>query len=337
MIYMKESDERRRILLHSVLAILLSFPSLLFAAPPPAPVSVVLPVSVPAAPLVYLAPLPVITPPVFARPSVVPYAPLHAPSFDYRSVVSNPPPLRSAITMNAMVLQARRKDFVNAAAPTIDKFNEGKLFSQWVFLSPNAADLELTQGGTFILTDLERLYRRANFPDRPIDALLSDDEARAMAAFIRNTTKAQSEYRTAWERSVAKAAPSAPVSEDIQRTITSLYVDIRDVYGEHDLSAIRALPGARDRADAILLRDAAYAAVMHRYGQGTDKDPMFGQFGQTLAEQLNAYGLGIVYHQAPASREGRDVLLVNMNRESANYRHTMWLSDYIKAGYPRDF
>lgn len=338
MICMNGSSGRQRILLRSVLIVFLSPPSLLFAAPPPVPVSVTPSALVPLAPQAHLIPLPVLSPPFsVTRPSVLPPASFHVPSFDYRSISANLPPLRSAITMNAMALEARRKDFFNAAGPTIDKFNEGKPMDKQIFVSTNIAGLELTQGGTVTVTDLERLYRRANFPGRPIGTPLSDDEARAMATFIRNTTKAQSEYRKAWERSVAKAAPSEPVTEGIRNSITSLHEAIRDVYDEHDLAAIRALPDARDRADALLAREAAYARVMHRYGQGTDVDPMFGQFGDTLAKQLGAYGLGITYYQAPASREGRDVLIVNLNRESFNYRHTMWLSDYIRAGYPRDF
>ena len=187
---------------------------------------------------------------------------------------------------------------------------------QAVSLHPDIANFTLVTGTNAPVTDYGKLWMQANRPNASVAGLSAPDRAR-MDAFAADATAMARLYRAEWEAGLPAAPPLPDTPADV--ALTDLLVRLGEVYANPHATGI--------------LRDVI---VRHLYDDF--KAQAIDDEGRGIAKALWAAGdeITIKYFYpvrgVPADGNYRDVLVTN--RATG---HALWLADYVRAGYPKEF
>ena len=213
--------------------------------------------------------------------------------------------------------------------------------------------------------NLARLYADSLAVD---PAHMTDAQKADMARFIAQFKALQQAYRAAWEKSVAGRNPAPDPKKPYQQAIFALNRILQEAYdttnpGSGERAAVTAFlmrvaeeapidgfiraylvpkTGADLLAEAVADGQATVVDASGPDGLDALVDAIRSALGRraddgawSMTSELRFYGFELRYFPSASARPGRDVQIVITDGPHAG--HYMWLADYIRAGYPRDF
>lgn len=217
--------------------------------------------------------------------------------------------------------------------------------------------------------NLARLYADSAGLD---PATMTDAQRADTVRFVAQFKALQVAYRTAWEKSVAGKSSAPDPAKPYQQALFALNRILQEAYAttkpgsderagittflmrvaQHapidsfistylvPKTALEMLAEASEKGEATVVdasgpRGADTVADALKDVLASKKIPDPAGSDWNIASTLGFYGLELRYFPSASIRPGRDVQVVIIRGPHAG--HYMWLADYIRAGYPRDF
>lgn len=227
----------------------------------------------------------------------------------------------------------------------------------------------LTSAASSDAGNLARLYADSIATD---PARMTDKQKADMAQFVTQFKTLQVAYRAAWEKSIEGKSPLPDPGKPWQQALFALNRILNDAYantkpGSDERAGVTAflMRVAQDAPiDSFIstylvpktfmeqvteMAEKGEVAIVDASGpDGADnivdalkdllakkKEPDPARSDWNIASTLGFYNLELRYFPSASVRPGRDVQVVIIAGPRAG--RYMWLQDYIRAGYPRNF